>query len=38
LEAIARAGYRDVHYLTRRDGQVVLASAPLSEVHPARQK
>ncbi|HTV20704.1 MAG TPA: histidinol-phosphatase [Polyangiaceae bacterium] len=38
LEAIARAGYRDVHYLTRRDGQVVLASAPLAEVQPERRQ
>ena len=36
LEAIARAGYREVHYLTRREGQVVLASAPLCDVHPQR--
>src|SRR5688572_12483035 len=36
LEAIARAGYREVHYLTRRDNQVVLASAPIAEVHPER--
>jgi len=37
LAAIAAAGYRDVHYLTRRDGAVVLASAPLDEVRPARR-
>jgi histidinol-phosphatase (PHP family) len=37
LAAIAAAGYRDVHYLTRRDGGVVLASAPLGEVRPARR-
>jgi histidinol-phosphatase (PHP family) len=36
LEAIARAGYREVHYLTRRDGQVALASAPIADVRPAR--
>jgi histidinol-phosphatase (PHP family) len=35
LEAIAAAGYRHVHYLTRRDGEVVLARAPLDEVRPA---
>lgn len=34
LAAIAAAGYRDVHYLTRRDGAVALASAPLDQVHP----
>lgn len=34
LEAIASAGYREVHYLTRRDGRVVLARAPLADVHP----
>jgi histidinol-phosphatase (PHP family) len=38
LEAIAVAGYREVHYLTRRDGQLMLAKAPLSEVHPKREK
>jgi histidinol-phosphatase (PHP family) len=36
LDAIAAAGYRDVHYLTRRDGEVVLARAPLGDVHPSR--
>ena len=35
LQAIAAAGYRSVHYLTRRDGPVLLTSAPLSEVRPA---
>ena len=35
LEAIAVAGYRHVHYLTRRDGEVVLAHANLDEVRPA---
>jgi histidinol-phosphatase (PHP family) len=34
LAAIAAAGYREVHYLTRRDGQVLLARAPLAEVRP----
>jgi histidinol-phosphatase (PHP family) len=35
LEAIASAGYREVHYLTRREGEVVLASAPIEQVRPA---
>jgi histidinol-phosphatase (PHP family) len=35
VAAIAAAGYRDVHYLTRREGELVLAHAPLGEVHPA---
>jgi histidinol-phosphatase (PHP family) len=35
LAAIATAGYREVHYLTRRDGGIVLAKAPLADVHPA---
>jgi histidinol-phosphatase (PHP family) len=35
LRAIADAGYTDVHYLTRRDGELVLASAPINEVRPA---
>ncbi len=34
LEAIAAAGYHEVHYLTRREGGVVLEHAPLAEVHP----
>jgi histidinol-phosphatase (PHP family) len=37
LEAISAAGYREVHYLTRRDGRVLLAQAPLAEVHPERR-
>lgn len=37
LAAIAAAGYREVHYLTRRDGAVVLASAPLDEVRPEQR-
>ena len=37
LAAIADAGYREVHYLTRRSGAVVLASAPIEEVRPARR-
>jgi histidinol-phosphatase (PHP family) len=36
LSAIARAGYADVHYLTRRSGQVMWEHAPLSCVAPAR--
>jgi histidinol-phosphatase (PHP family) len=36
LRAIDAAGYRVVHYLTRREGRVVLESAPLAEVRPAR--
>jgi histidinol-phosphatase (PHP family) len=35
VTAIAAAGYRELHYLTRRDGEVVLASAPIEEVRPA---
>jgi histidinol-phosphatase (PHP family) len=38
LQAIAVAGYTSVHYLTRREGQVVLDSAPLSEVRPAHAR
>jgi histidinol-phosphatase (PHP family) len=34
VAAIAAAGYRDVHYLTRRDGAVVLVPAPIEDVHP----
>jgi histidinol-phosphatase (PHP family) len=34
LAAIAAAGYRQVHYLTRRDGEIVLAQAALADVHP----
>jgi histidinol-phosphatase (PHP family) len=34
LEAIASAGYRDVHYLTRQQGEIVLASAPIEQVRP----
>lgn len=37
LEAIARAGYREVHYLTRREGRVVLARTPLADVRPERR-
>lgn len=35
LRAIQVAGYREVHYLTREDGELVLATAPLERVHPA---
>lgn len=34
LRAIAAAGYGQVHYLTRREGRVVLERAPISEVAP----
>jgi len=34
LQAIAAAGYASVHYLTRREGAVVLDSAPLADVRP----
>jgi histidinol-phosphatase (PHP family) len=34
LEAIASAGYREVHYLTRRHGEVVLVGAPIEQVRP----
>jgi hypothetical protein len=34
LQAIALAGYRAVHYLTRKDGQLVLEQAPLEQVQP----
>ncbi len=34
VAAIAAAGYREVHYLTRREGEIVLAQAPLAEVRP----
>jgi histidinol-phosphatase (PHP family) len=34
LRALADAGYRDVHYLTRRDGQVLLQSSPIEQVRP----
>jgi histidinol-phosphatase (PHP family) len=35
LRAIQGAGYSQVHYLTRREGQVVLESAALDEVRPS---
>lgn len=34
LLAIAQAGYTDVHYLTRREGRVVLERAPIGDVKP----
>jgi histidinol-phosphatase (PHP family) len=34
LRAIAQAGYRSVHYLTRERGELRLESAPLDEVRP----
>jgi histidinol-phosphatase (PHP family) len=34
LHAIAQAGYREVHYLTRRAGQLILEQAPLEQVQP----
>jgi histidinol-phosphatase (PHP family) len=34
LLAIQAAGYERVHYLSRREGQVVLCHAPLGEVQP----
>lgn len=37
LQAIAAAGYTAVHYLTRKEGQVVLQGAPLADVRPARR-
>lgn len=33
--AIARAGYREVHYLTRQGGEVVLARAAIGDVRPS---
>lgn len=38
LQAIAAAGYSAVHYLTRREGQVVLARALLEDVRPAPRR
>lgn len=35
LRAISEAGYSDVHYLTRREGELVLERAPLAAVRPA---
>jgi histidinol-phosphatase (PHP family) len=37
LQAIAAAGYTAVHYLTRREGRVVLQGAPLADVRPSRR-
>lgn len=36
LRAIADAGYRELHYLARRDGSVGWARAALDDVHPTR--
>ncbi|MEM9488414.1 MAG: hypothetical protein AAGC55_04680, partial [Myxococcota bacterium] len=36
MRAISAAGYREVHYLTRRSGAVELVAAPIDEVRPAR--
>jgi histidinol-phosphatase (PHP family) len=36
IAAIAAAGYRKVHYLTRQGGEVVLAQAAIADVHPQR--
>ncbi len=38
LQAIAAAGYTEVHYLTRREGRVVLERAALGDVRPAPAK
>jgi histidinol-phosphatase (PHP family) len=35
LRAIAEAGYREIDYLTRSDGETIWASAPIDEVKPA---
>jgi len=35
LRAITRAGYREIDYLSRRDGETVWVSAPIEEVRPA---
>jgi histidinol-phosphatase (PHP family) len=37
LAAIAAAGYTEVHYLTRRGGQVTREHAPLASVRPGRR-
>ncbi|MEE2704184.1 MAG: histidinol-phosphatase [Myxococcota bacterium] len=34
MKAIASAGYRQVHYLCREGGEVVLRAAPIDEVRP----
>lgn len=34
VEAIGRAGYRSIHYLTRRDGAVALVPAAIEDVGP----
>lgn len=35
MRAIAAAGYRELSYLTRRDGVVARVAAPIADVHPA---
>ena len=35
LRAIGEAGYREIDYLSRRDGETVWISAPIEEVRPA---
>jgi hypothetical protein len=34
MQAIAAAGYREVHYLAKPHDQVELRSAPIEEVRP----
>ena len=34
LRAIARAGYREIDYLSRREGETVWVSTPIEEVEP----
>jgi histidinol-phosphatase (PHP family) len=36
MKAITTAGYRDLHYLARRDGVAQWQTAPIAEVKPAR--
>jgi histidinol-phosphatase (PHP family) len=36
LQAIADAGYRELHFLARRDGAACWCTAALGEVRPAR--
>jgi histidinol-phosphatase (PHP family) len=38
LRALVDAGYRDVHYLTRQEGRVLLQSAPIEQVRPAEPR
>ncbi|MDD9965384.1 MAG: histidinol-phosphatase [Myxococcales bacterium] len=37
MRAIAEAGYTEVCYFERRDGQVARATSPIEAVHPARR-